>query len=46
MTASTGEQGEGDDDRVIALTPTQIGFALAIVIVLIYWLRARRRRTV
>jgi streptomycin 3"-adenylyltransferase len=34
MTASTGEQGEGDDDRVIALTPTQIGFALAIVIVL------------
>ena len=48
MTTDTGEQDGEGDDRVIALTPIQLGVVLAqivlwIVIVLILRFRARRR---
>lgn len=45
MNTDIGEQGGGGDELVVALTPTQLGVMVAIAVVLILWLRARRRRT-
>jgi len=43
MTNDVTEQDASDDDFVIALTPIQIGVTLAIVIVVIVWIRKRRK---
>ena len=45
MTQDIDEVDAGNDERVIALTPTQLGVVLAITIAVIVWFLARRKRT-